>query len=111
MKFLQLCKIIINNRLPYKRFVLCYCVSARGSNANSEHKSYLFVIEIPSGAHSGPTFCYGFRVERRVSWKRYATGFEIVFSCLVGVSEMSANQQQHVYKPHGLKETAHNVSK
>ncbi len=23
-------------------------------------------------------------------WKRCATGFEIVFSCLVGVSEMSA---------------------
>ncbi len=33
-------------------------------------------------------------------------GLRYVFSCLVGVSEMSANQQQHVYKPRGIKETA-----
>ncbi len=26
-------------------------------------------------------------------------------SCLVGVSKMSSNQQQHVYKPRGIKET------
>ncbi len=32
-------------------------------------------------------------------------GLRYVFSCLVGVSEMP-NQQQHVYKPCGIKETA-----
>ncbi len=36
-------------------------------------------------------------------------GLRCVFSCLVGVSEISANQQQHVYKPRGLKETAHTI--
>ncbi len=33
-------------------------------------------------------------------------GLRYVFSCLVDVSEMSANQQQHVNKPRGIKETA-----
>ncbi len=32
-------------------------------------------------------------------------GLRYVFLVLVGVSEMSANQQQHVYKPLGIKET------
>ncbi len=49
---------------------------------------------VNAGACSGSnwclTLCYGFRVERHVSWKRCAAGFEIRFSCLVGVSKMSA---------------------
>ncbi len=43
--------------------------------------------------------------ERHVSWKRCATGFEISFSCLVGVSKISA-QSAATYKPLGVKETA-----
>ncbi len=41
------------------------------------------------------TFCYGFRVERHVSWKRSATGFEIRFllfgGCVKNVSSISSN--------------------
>ncbi len=33
-------------------------------------------------------------------------GLRYAFSCLGGVSEISANQQQRVYKPRGIKETA-----
>ncbi len=56
------------------------------------------VILLPScnpGAHSSsdPTFCYGFRVERHVSWKRCGTVFEIRFSCLVCLSKMSAQSE------------------
>ncbi len=44
---------------------------------------------------TGPTFCSGFRVERHVSWKRCATGFEIRFllfgGCVKNVSPISSN--------------------
>ncbi len=50
---------------------------------------------LTTGAHSGPTFCYGFWVERHVSWKRCATGFEIRFllfgGCVKNVSPISSN--------------------
>ncbi len=52
------------------------------------------------------TFCYGFRVEQHVSWKRCATGFEIRFLLFGGCQKCQPNQQQHVYKPRGIKETA-----
>ncbi len=48
-----------------------------------------------SSSHRCPTFCYGFRVERHVSWKRCATGFEIHFllfgGCVRNVSPISSN--------------------
>ncbi len=55
-----------------------------------------------SASHRCAAFCYGFRVERHVSWKRCATGFEIVFSCLVGVSEMSEPISSDVYVNHAV---------
>ncbi len=67
---------------------------------------YIQYISTPgphSSSHRCPTFCYGFRVERHVSWKRCATGFEIRFLLFGGCQP---NQQQHVYKPRGIKETA-----
>ncbi len=47
-------------------------------------------------------------VERHVSWQRCCKqGLRYVFSCLVGVCQKcQPNQQQHVYKPRGIKETA-----
>ncbi len=48
-----------------------------------------------SSSHRCPTFCYGFRVEQHVSWKRCATGFEIRFllfgGCVKNVSPISSN--------------------
>ncbi len=48
-----------------------------------------------SSSQRCPTFCYGFRVERHVSWKRCATGFEIRFllfgGCVKNVSPISRN--------------------
>ncbi len=48
-----------------------------------------------SSSHRCSTFCYGFRVERHVSWKRCATGFEIRFllfgGCVKDVSPISSN--------------------
>jgi hypothetical protein len=35
-------------------------------------------------------------------------GLRCVFSCLVGVSELQSNQQQHVYKARGIKVNSHN---
>ena len=35
-------------------------------------------------------------------------GLRYVFSCLVGVSELQSNQQQHVYKARGIKVNSHN---
>ncbi len=57
-----------------------------------------------SGASSSS---HGFRVERNVSWKRCATGFGDTFSLVWWVCQKcQPNQQQRVYKPHGIKETA-----
>ncbi len=62
-----------------------------------------------SSSHRCQTFCYCFRVERYVSWKRCTTGFEIRFllfgGCVKNVSPISSN----VFKPHGIKETARTV--
>ncbi len=59
---------------------------------------------------SGPTFCYGFQVERHVSWKRCAMVCNRVldtFSLVWWVCQKcQPNQQQNVYKPRGIKETA-----
>ncbi len=48
-----------------------------------------------SNSHRCPTFCYGFRVEQHVSWKRCATGFQIRFllfgGCVWNVWPISSN--------------------
>ncbi len=48
-----------------------------------------------SSSHRCLVFCYGFRVERQVSWKRCATGFEMRFllfgECVKNVSPISSN--------------------
>ncbi len=68
--------------------------------------SFCFSVSTVSGSHF-PTFCYGFRVERQVFWKRCATGFEISFLLFGGcVKKCQPNQQQRVYKPCSIKETA-----
>ncbi len=52
-----------------------------------------------SSSHQCTTFCYGFRVERHVSWQRCATGFEIRFhlfgGCVRNVSPISSNMCIH----------------
>ncbi len=76
------------------------------------------VILLPScnpGAHSSSdrclTFCYGFRVERHVSWKRCATGFEGRFLLFgVSVKNVSPISSNMYIKPRGIKETAHTMS-
>ncbi len=63
-----------------------------------------------SSSHRCPTFCFGFRVERHVSWKRCLTvcnGVWDTFSLVWWVCQKC--QQQHVYKPRGIKETARSM--
>ncbi len=68
-----------------------------------------------SGSHRFPMFCYSFRVEWHVSWKQCATEFEKRFYTFI-VSlvwwvylKCQPNQQQRVYKPCSIKETAHTM--
>ncbi len=58
------------------------------------------------GARSSPMFCYGFRVERHVSWKRVWDMFSLVWWVC---SEMSA-QSAATYINHTVLKR-HNVSK
>ncbi len=63
-----------------------------------------------SYSHRCPMFCYGFRVERHVSWKRCAmvcNGVWDTFSLVWWVCQKcQPNQQQRVYEPRGIKDTA-----
>ncbi len=67
--------------------------------------SLLTLVYLRPGARSNsdrcPTFCYGFRFERHVSWNGVQRGSRYVFSCLVGVSKMSA-QSAATYINHAV---------
>ncbi len=68
-----------------------------------------------SSSHRCPTICYGFRGERHVSWKRFATVCNRVWDIFSLVwwlcQKCQPNQQQRVYKPCGIKETARTMDK
>ncbi len=63
------------------------------------HYNYSWTPSLSSGVRSSSnwcaTFCYGFRVERHVSWKRCTTGCEIRFllfgGCVTNISPISSN--------------------
>ncbi len=59
----------------------------------------------PVQVHTGAKCFASFRVERHVSWKRCATGFEIRFvlfgGCVLNVIPISSS----VYKPQAIKES------
>ncbi len=62
-----------------------------------------------SSSHRCTTFCYGFRVERHVYWKQCATVCNGVWDTYLVwwvCQKCQPNQQQHVYKPRGITETA-----
>ncbi len=75
------------------------CVLSEFTDMHCFHFSFQIVPLTFPGAHSSShrctTFCYGFQVERHVSWKRCATGFEIRFLlfgwCVKNISPISSN--------------------
>ncbi len=84
--------------------------SLQGMSPWIQTVDFHFIISPGSSSHRCPTFCHGFRVERNVSWKRCTTGLEM-FSLVWWVCQKcQPNQQQHVYKPRGIKETARTMS-
>ncbi len=101
------------------RCTCCLLLALRSEAAGCNHRMPMWIGSFclhskwtgaRSASHRCQKFCYGFRVERHVSWKRCATVCNRVwdmFSLVWWVCQKcQPNQQQRVKKPRRFKETA-----